>query len=53
MRHIAVQFNSLILPHRDGSFVKVLASPAKADAWAAPCQSGCPFRSQLEKEILF
>jgi hypothetical protein len=53
MCHIAVQFNSLILPRRDGSFVKVLASPAKAEAWGCTLPVRLPFRSQLEKEILF
>jgi hypothetical protein len=53
MRPIAVQFNSLILPQRDDSFVKVLASLAKADARGCPCPVRLPLRSQLAKEILF
>jgi hypothetical protein len=53
MRYIAVQFNSLILPEGDGSFVNVLASLAKADARGFPLPVRLPLRGQLEKEILF
>jgi hypothetical protein len=53
MRYIAVQFNSLILPQRDGSFVKVLASLQRPMRGAVPCPVRLPLRSQLEKEILF
>jgi hypothetical protein len=56
MRYIAVQFNSLILPQRDGSFVRVLVLREERRCGGvvsllSPMR--LPLRSQLEKENLF